>query len=116
LLANVASKLLLDEGFSPNSSFVELIFKPSISDNITNWWVFEDDQQIINFPHMEENFQGVVIDENTHDENLRDFTVISDPRSAESSSNMVNSIPKYVIRLESFMIYMTNLREWLTVK
>jgi hypothetical protein len=49
---------------------------------------------------MEETFQGVVIDEGTHDENLRDFMVIPDPRSAESSSDMVNSIPKSVVRLE----------------
>jgi ribonuclease HI len=70
LLANVASRLLPTEGFSRNSFFVELIFRPSILDNITNWWVFEDDQQIINFLHMEDTFQGVVIDENTHDENL----------------------------------------------
>jgi hypothetical protein len=102
LLANVASKLLPVEGFSPNSFSVELMFRPSIPDNITNWRVFDDDQQIINFLHMEDTFQDVVIDENTHDENLHDFSVISDPRSAESSSDMVNSIPKYVIRLEKF--------------
>ena len=51
---------------------------------------------------MEETFQGVVIDESTHDENLRDFTVIPDPRSPESTSDMVNSIPKSVVRLENF--------------
>jgi hypothetical protein len=59
---------------------------------------------------MEETFQGVVINENTHDENLRDFTVIFDPRSTEISSDMVNSFPKSVITLESFMISMENLR------
>ena len=51
---------------------------------------------------MEETFQGPVIDECTHDENLHDFMVIPDPRSPESSSDMVNSIPKYVVRLEKF--------------
>ena len=51
---------------------------------------------------MEDTFQGVVIDENTHDENLRDFTIILDPQSAKSSSYMVYSIPKSVIRLEKF--------------
>jgi hypothetical protein len=43
-----------------------------------------------------------VIDEGTHDENLRDFMVIPDPRSPESASDMVNSIPKSVVRLEKF--------------
>jgi ribonuclease HI len=102
LLANVASKLLPAEGLSPNAFSVELLFRPSIPDNITNWRVFDDDQQIINFLHMEDTFQDAVIDEGTHDENLRDFTVISDPRSPESSSELVNSIPKSVVRLEKF--------------
>jgi hypothetical protein len=81
LLANVASKLFPTEGLSPNAFSVELLFRPSVPDNITNWRVFDDDQQIISFMHMEENFQGAVIDEGTHDENLHDFTVIPDPRS-----------------------------------
>jgi hypothetical protein len=70
LLANVASKLLPTEGLSPNAFSIELLFRPSIPDNITNWRVFDDDQQIINFLHMEDTFQGAVIDEGTHDENL----------------------------------------------
>jgi ribonuclease HI len=37
LLANVASKLLPAEGLSPDAFSVELLFQPSILDNITNW-------------------------------------------------------------------------------
>jgi hypothetical protein len=99
---NVASKLLHVEGFSPNSFYAELIFRLSILDNITNWWVFDDDQPIIIFFQMEDTFQGIVIDENTHHENLRYFMVISDTQSTKSSSDMVNYIPKLVIRLEFF--------------
>lgn len=51
---------------------------------------------------MEETFQGAVIDEHTHDDNLRNFTVIPDPRNLESSSDMVKSIPKSVVRIEKF--------------
>jgi hypothetical protein len=102
LLANIASKLFPTEGLSLNAFSVELLFRPSVPDNITNWRVFDDDQQIISFLHMEETFQGMVIDECTHDDNLRDFMVIPDPRSLESSSDMVNLIPKYVVRLEKF--------------
>jgi ribonuclease HI len=90
------------EGLSPNAFSIELLFRPSIPDNITNWRVFDDDQQIINFLHMEDTFQGAIIDEGTHDENLHNFTVISDPRSPESTSDLVNSIPKSVVRLEKF--------------
>jgi hypothetical protein len=81
LLANVASKLLPAEGLSPNAFSIELLFRPSIPDNITNSRVFDDDQLIINILHMEDTFQGAVIDEGTHDENLCNFTVILDPRS-----------------------------------
>jgi hypothetical protein len=70
LLANVASKLFPAEGFSSNVFSIELLFRPSIPDNITNWRVFDDDQQIINFLHMEDTFQDAVIDEGTHNENL----------------------------------------------
>jgi hypothetical protein len=70
LLANVASKLLSVEGLSPNAFLVELLFRPLIPDNITNWQLFDDDQQIINFLHMEDTFQDAVIDESTHNENL----------------------------------------------
>ena len=43
-LANVASKLV-----PPNTFSIELIFGPSIPDNITNWRVFDDDMQVLNF-------------------------------------------------------------------
>jgi hypothetical protein len=102
LLASEASKLFPVEGLSLDVFSVELLFRPSVLDNIMNWRVFDDDQQIISFLHMEETFQGSVIDECTHDDNLHDFTVIPDPRTPESSSDMVNSIPKSVVRLEKF--------------
>jgi ribonuclease HI len=102
LLANVASKLLPADGLSPSTFSVELLFRPSVPNNITSWRVFEDDQQIINFLHMEETFQGAVIDEQTHDENLRDFTVIPNSKPPEALSDMVNFIPKSVVRLEKF--------------
>jgi ribonuclease HI len=102
LLANVASKLLPADGLSPSAFSVELLFRPSIPDNITNWRVFDDDQQIINFLHMEETFQGAMIDEQTHEDNLRDFTVIPNLKPPEALSDMVNSLPKSVARLEKF--------------
>ena len=49
---------------------------------------------------MEETFQGVVIDEQTHDDNLHEFTVIPNLKPYEPLSDMVNSLPKSVARLE----------------
>jgi hypothetical protein len=114
--ANVASKLFPAEGLSVDAFSIELLFRPSIPDNITNWRVFDDDQQIISFLHMEETFQGAVIDECTHDENIWDFTVIPDLRSPESSSDLVNSIPKYVVRLEKFYDLQDKFKKRSTVK
>jgi hypothetical protein len=37
-------KILTIEGISPNAFSIELLFKPSILDNITNWRVFDNDQ------------------------------------------------------------------------
>jgi hypothetical protein len=43
-----------------------------------------------------------VIDEQMHDDNLHDFTVIPDPKSPKALSDMVNYLPKSVARLEKF--------------
>jgi hypothetical protein len=51
---------------------------------------------------MEDTFRSAVIDEGTHDEDLHNFMVISDPRSPETTSDLVNSILKSVVRLEKF--------------
>ena len=40
LLANVVSKLIPSEEFSLDRFSIELVFRPSIPDNITNWRVF----------------------------------------------------------------------------
>lgn len=47
MLANVASRLIPTKNFSPNKVFMELIFRPSILDNIKKLQVFYEDQQII---------------------------------------------------------------------
>ena len=58
MLANVASNLFPSDDFSHDKISVELIYRSSIPDNITNWRVFEDDEQIINFLHAEDKFKG----------------------------------------------------------
>ena len=67
MLANAASNLCLSDDFSHNKFYVELIYMPSIPDNIMNWRVFEDNEQIINFRHLEYTFKGSVIDDEQHE-------------------------------------------------
>ena len=62
MLANVASNLCLSDDFSHDKFSVELIYRPSIPNNITNWRVYEDNEQIIKFLHSKDIFKGSVID------------------------------------------------------
>ena len=45
---------------------IELIFKSSVPNNVTNLRVFDDDQQILDFLKNEETFKDVVIDDEEH--------------------------------------------------
>jgi len=47
LLENVASRLLPSEGLITDRFYVELLFRPSIPDNVINWRVFDDDVQLL---------------------------------------------------------------------
>jgi len=51
---------------------------------------------------MEDTFQDAVIDEGTHDENVWNFTVIVNPWSPESTSELVNCIPRSVASMDKF--------------
>ena len=62
LLANVASKLIPSEDFSPDRFSIELIFRPSIPDNITNWRIFNDDSDIVSFLTSEGSYTNQIID------------------------------------------------------
>ena len=69
MLANAASNLCPSNDFSHDNFFVELIYKTLIPNNITNWRIFEDDKQIINFLHSEDTFKELIIDDE-HREDL----------------------------------------------
>ena len=63
------------------------MYGPSIPNNVTNWKVFDDDQQIIDFLSFQNTFEGMAIDEADHEKSL---------------SNPSNIIPKSFISLEKF--------------
>ena len=63
LLANAVSNICRSNDFSHEKFSVELIYRSSIPDNITNWRVFEYDEQIINFLLLEDSFNGSFIDD-----------------------------------------------------
>ena len=52
-----------------NKCSIELIFRPTISENITNLRVFDDDKKIIDFITNDETFKDSVIDDEEHQAN-----------------------------------------------
>ena len=49
-----------------NKCSIELIFRPSVLDKITNMRVFDDGEYIISFMTNEEAFKESIIDEEEH--------------------------------------------------
>ena len=103
MLANAASNLCSSDDFSHDTFFVELIYMSSILDNITNWRVFEDDEQIINFLHSEDTFKGSVIYEEQH-------KYIIQALASEKNLEHSNVMPKNIIRLEKLFDLQDKLR------
>ena len=93
MLANAASNLCPSDDFSHDKFSVELIYRPSIPDNITNWRVFEDADQIINFLHSEDTFKGLVIDNEQHEALLQASASKEKPEHS-------NTMPKNIVKLE----------------
>ena len=49
-----------------NICSIELLFRPSVPDNITNMRVFNDDQQILECLTNNDTFKGAIIDDEEH--------------------------------------------------
>ena len=95
-LANVAFQLIPLKNFEPNAFFVELIYRPSVPYNVTNWRVFNDDEKIINFLTMEDTFKGSIIDEEENDAKIK--RELAEPPKVSHKK----CIPRSVVKLETF--------------
>ena len=73
-LKNTATDLLATSSArlvpTNNRCSIELLFRPTVLDNIMNLRVFDDDPQILEFLTTNENFKGAIIDEEEHQVNL----------------------------------------------
>ncbi|MCY6488419.1 hypothetical protein, partial [Actinobacillus pleuropneumoniae] len=63
-----------------------------VPDNISNWQVFEDDNQILKFLHCKKTFKNVFIDEKEHDK------LMNDREDEEKDQPIV--IPKSFVKME----------------
>jgi hypothetical protein len=60
-LATTTSQLSPLEDYEASQFIVEILYKPSVPKNISNWKVFEGDEQIINFLTNQDNFKDLAI-------------------------------------------------------
>ena len=72
LLANTASKLIPPEGLSPDTFSIELMYMPSIPNNVTSWKIFDDGIQILDFLTAQGTFKDFSRDEVEHEKYMSD--------------------------------------------
>jgi len=82
----------------PTTAFsVQLILRPSVPDNVTNFRVFDDDEQIINFLASKDVFKDVAIDDQEHDDQIQKIGT----QENQVSKPKENCMPKFVVKLEN---------------
>jgi hypothetical protein len=59
LFTNAVARHIPSENLLPDTFSMELLYKPSIPNNVTNLRVFFDDKNIISFLYMEDTFERV---------------------------------------------------------
>jgi hypothetical protein len=67
-LSTAASRLSPLEDYESSQFTMELLYKPSVPNNISNWKIFEGDEQIINFQTNQDNFKYLAIDDEVFEE------------------------------------------------
>ena len=97
ILQNAAANLLATSAArsvpTNNRCSIELIFRPSIPDNVTNLRVFDDDQQILEFLTNDETFKDLVIDDEEHQPNIQSGNFI--PKGVRTLEGMFDLNSKF---------------------
>jgi hypothetical protein len=86
-LATVALRLSPLEYYEASRFTMELLYKPSVPNNISNWKVFEGDEQIIDFLTNQENFKYLAIDDEVFRDQLAEIDFHEQRGEANHSSN-----------------------------
>jgi ribonuclease HI len=97
-MSTASSRLSSLEDYEASQFTVELLYKPSVPNNISNWKVFEGDEQIINFLTNRDNFKDLAIDDEVFQEQLAETDPRIDQLNDKPRSHM---IPKGVANLEN---------------
>jgi hypothetical protein len=102
-LATATSRLSPLEYYEASRFTVELLYKPSVPNNISNWKVFEGDEQIVDFLTNQENFKDLAIDDEIFQELLTESNLHEQKKGTYHSNNKpkFHMIPKGVANLEN---------------
>jgi hypothetical protein len=92
-LATAASRLSPLEDHEASRFTMELLYKPSVPNNMSNWKVFEGDEQIIDFLTYQENFKDLAIDDEVFQEQLAEIDS-HEPRDETYHSSNKPKFPK----------------------
>ena len=76
-----------------NKCSIELIFRPSLPEIVTNLRVFDDDQQILEFLTNDDTFKDSVIDDEEHQANLQNGNFI--PKGVRTLEGMFDLNNKF---------------------
>jgi hypothetical protein len=96
-LDTTAPRLSPLEDYEASRFIVELLYKPLVPNNISNWKVFEGDEQIISFLTNQDNFKDLTIDDEEFQENSKKRGPMEDWHMDRSKAH---TIPKGVANLE----------------
>ena len=90
---------------SNNKNSIELFFRPSVAENITNMRAFDDDEHIIKFLTNEEDFKESIIDKEEHQSDLQNRDMVKG-----------NFMPKIVRIIEGMFDWKNKFRKPTNVK
>jgi len=97
-LATVASRMSPLEDYDASWFTVEPLYKPLVLKNISNWKVFESDEQIINFLTNQDNFKYLAIE----DEEFQEKTTETNPQAGQDVGKLkAHTIPRGIDNIES---------------
>jgi hypothetical protein len=97
-LATTASRLSPLEDYEASRFTVDLLYKPSMPNNVSNWKVFEGDEQIVSFLTNQDNFKDLAID----DEEFQEKSMENEPWTKHHVDELkAHTIPKGVANLEN---------------
>jgi ribonuclease HI len=102
-LATTTSRLSPLEDYEASRFSIELLYKPSVPDNIANWRVFEGDEQIISFFTNEENFRDLAIDDEVFQEMIvgQDNQIPNPTKRSNPTQPKLHTMPRGVVSLEN---------------